>query len=87
MVPLLETSRLLVRPLKACRSPANAERWFPHGEVVKFLADRVPWPYPSDLAFKHSRDEALPAMARGERRTWSLRLKSATGRGWVRFRL
>jgi len=76
MVPLLETPRLLLRPLELADAE-QTQRWFPHWEIVKFLADRVPWPYPPDAAFTHYRDEALPAMARGERWSWSLRLKSA----------
>jgi len=43
---------------------------------VKFLANRVPWPYPDDGALTYYRDGALPAIQRGEEWHWSLRLKS-----------
>ncbi|WP_150629926.1 GNAT family N-acetyltransferase, partial [Pseudomonas fluorescens] len=39
----------------------------------------VPWPYPTDGALTYLRDNALPAMARGEEWHWSIRLKSAPG--------
>jgi [ribosomal protein S5]-alanine N-acetyltransferase len=68
MVSFLDTRRLSLRPLEL----ADAEqtpRWFPHWEIVKFLANRIPWPYPADGALTHYRDDVLPAMARGERWT------------------
>ena len=75
MIPHLETPRLILRPL----SRADAEqtqRIFPHWEVVRLLANRVPWPYPADGALTYYRDIALPAIARGEEWHWTLRLKS-----------
>ncbi|VVN76550.1 hypothetical protein PS685_05328 [Pseudomonas fluorescens] len=39
----------------------------------------MPWPYPTDGALTYLRDNALPAMARGEEWHWSIRLKSAPG--------
>jgi len=76
MLPPLETARLLLRPLELADAD-QAQRLFPQWEVVRFLADRVPWPYPADGAFTHYRDHTLPAMARGDEWHWSLRLKSA----------
>jgi len=52
---------------------------FPKWEIVRFLASRVPWPYPSDGALTFYRDHALPAMERGDEWHWSLRLRSAPG--------
>lgn len=74
-IPTLETQRLILRPLEL----ADAEQTqllFPHWEIVKYLANRVPWPYPPDGAHTHYRDDALPSMERGERWHWTLRLKS-----------
>lgn len=75
MVPALETSRLLLRPLEL----ADAEQTqvlFPHWEIVRYIRKAVPWPYPPDGAFTYYRDVALPAVARGDEWAWTLRLKS-----------
>ncbi len=79
MIPVLETSRLLLRPLEL----ADAEQTqilFPHWEVVRYLTSRVPWPYPPDGALTHYRDVALPSMERGDSWHWSLRPRSAPDR-------
>jgi [ribosomal protein S5]-alanine N-acetyltransferase len=71
----LETLRLLLRPLEL----ADAEQTqiiFPHWEIVRYLADTVPWPYPADGAYRYYSDDALPAIERGEAWMWSLRLKT-----------
>ena len=78
-VPVLETQRLLLRPLEL----ADAEQTqilFPRWEVVQYLADRVPWPYPPDGAFVYYRDVALPAVERGDEWHWTLRVKTAPER-------
>ena len=75
MIPAGETRRLLLRPLEI----ADAEQIqtiFPQWEIVRFLLNRVPWPYPADGALQHLRDVALPAMERGDQWTWTLRLKT-----------
>jgi [ribosomal protein S5]-alanine N-acetyltransferase len=61
---LLETERLLLRPLEVADAPA-AQALFPRWEIVRYLAAVVPWPYPSDGALTFYRDVALPAMERG----------------------
>lgn len=75
MIPSLETHRLLLRPLQLSDS-AQAQGIFPHWEIVRFLNNRVPWPYPPDGVQSYYRDVAIPAMERGEEWHWSLRLKS-----------
>lgn len=75
MTPPLETPRLLLRPLEL----ADAEQvqiLFPHWEIVQYLTNQVPWPYPPDGAYTFFRDVALPAVERGESWVWTLRLKS-----------
>ena len=75
MIPHLETERLLLHPLEL----ADAEQMqqiFPHWEIVRYLANIVPWPYPPDGALTYFRDIALPAMARGEQWHWTLRLRT-----------
>jgi ribosomal-protein-alanine N-acetyltransferase len=74
VTPPLETARLLLRPLEL----ADAEQTqilFPHWEIVRHLANRVPWPYPPDGALNFYRDIALPAAERGDQWHWSLRLR------------
>ena len=79
MIPALETPSLLLKPLDADDAAATQEL-FPHWEIVKYLAAKVPWPYPPDGARRFYLDVAQPAMARGEAWHWSLRLKEHPGR-------
>ena len=74
MIRSLETRRLLLRPLQLS-DEAQAQEIFPHWEIVRFLNNRVPWPYPADGVQSYYRDVAIPAMERGEEWHWSLRLK------------
>jgi RimJ/RimL family protein N-acetyltransferase len=73
-VPTLETPRLILRPLELADAEA-AQRLFPEWEIVKYLINRVPWPYPADGARTYYRDVALPAVERGEQWIWAIRLK------------
>ena len=75
MIPVLETPRLVLRPLELADAEP-VQRLFPHWEIVRYLANIVPWPYPADGALTYYRDVALPAMARGEEWHWSLRLRT-----------
>ncbi|MBI4724912.1 MAG: GNAT family N-acetyltransferase [Rhodomicrobium sp.] len=74
MTPVLETSRLVLRPLVLSDAEA-AQKLFPHWEIVRFLNARVPWPYPDDGALQFYRDVALPAVERGEQWIWAILLK------------
>jgi ribosomal-protein-alanine N-acetyltransferase len=78
MTPILETARLLLRPIEL----ADAEQIqaiFPQWEIVKYLANKVPWPYPPDGATTFLRDIALPAVGRGDEWLWSIRRKEEPG--------
>ena len=75
MISAGETPRLLLRPLELADAPQIQEQ-FPQWEIVRFLLNRVPWPYPPDGAMQHLRDVALPAMERGDTWNWTLRLKT-----------
>jgi RimJ/RimL family protein N-acetyltransferase len=79
MAPPLETARLLLRPAELSDAE-QTQILFPLWEIVRYLANRVPWPYPPDGALTFLRDIALPAMERGEEWHWTLRLKSAPAR-------
>jgi ribosomal-protein-alanine N-acetyltransferase len=72
----LQTDRLLLRPLELADAE-QTQRLFPHWEIVKFLNARVPWPYPADGVLNYYRDEALPAIQRGDEWHWTLRLKES----------
>jgi len=74
MPPTLETDRLWLHPLELPDAD-QIQVLFPHWEIVRFLAGRVPWPYPADGARTYLRDIALPAIERGEEWHWTLRLK------------
>lgn len=75
MIPTLETTRLILRPVELADAE-QVQQLFPHWEIVRYLANQVPWPYPSDGALRFYRDVAIPAMERGHAWHWTLRLKS-----------
>lgn len=78
MIPILETPRLILKPLELADAEA-AQELFPKWEIVRYLAARVPWPYPPDGVRRFYEEEALPSMARGEAWHWSLRLRTDPG--------
>jgi RimJ/RimL family protein N-acetyltransferase len=75
----LETARLLLLPAQLSDAE-QTQILFPQWEVVRYLANHVPWPYPPDGALTFLRDIALPAMERGDAWHWTLRLKSEPAR-------
>ena len=50
MIPSLETQRLLLCPLELADAE-QTQKLFPHWEIVRYLADVIPWPYPADGAY------------------------------------
>lgn len=78
LIPVLETPRLILKPLELSDAEA-AQELFPRWEIVRYLASRVPWPYPPDGVRRFYEDEALPAMTRGEAWHWSLCLRTTPG--------
>ena len=75
VIPQIQTSRLFLRPLELADAP-QTQLLFPHWEIVRYLSNIVPWPYPPDGAHTFYRDVALPAMRRGDEWHWTLRLKT-----------
>jgi RimJ/RimL family protein N-acetyltransferase len=73
--PRLETRRLLLRPLKMLDAP-QIQMVFPQWEIVQYLNNKIPWPYPANGAEIFCSEMALPAMERGEEWFWTIRLKS-----------
>ncbi len=88
MVPVLETARLVLRPLALDGAPALQEL-FPHWEIVRYLSTQVSWPYPPDGALEFVRGTVLPAMERGKQWVWGIRLKGGLGHliGVINLRL
>ncbi|HEV2531835.1 GNAT family N-acetyltransferase [Phenylobacterium sp.] len=71
--PVLETERMILRPMRLTDAPA-VQRWFPDWELVKHLHAGLPWPYPADGAETNMR-ECLERMDRGEMACWAMTLK------------
>lgn len=71
--PVLETARLVLRPLEARDAPA-IQRLFGQWEVVRFLLAKTPWPYPADGAATNMA-ECLEKRARNEQLFWAITLK------------
>lgn len=69
------TRRLVLRPLELADAE-QIQQVFPHWEIVRYLLNRVPWPYPSDGALTYCRDIALPQVERGEGWHWTIRLRT-----------
>jgi len=72
----LQTARLLLLRLQLADAE-QVQQLFPHWEIVQYLNARVPWPFPPGGVLAYYREDALPAMERGDEWHWSLRLKTA----------
>ena len=79
MTPLLDTERLILRPLEM-EDAVQVQAIFPQWEVVKLLNNKVPWPFPPDGVAEYYRTQALPAVERGDEWHWTLRLKDKPDR-------
>jgi|GEM_PF-1188965 len=65
MRAVIETQRLVLRPLVQTDAPA-IQQYFPHWNIVQHLsAKAIKWPYPADGAEKFLKNIALPAMEQG----------------------
>jgi ribosomal-protein-alanine N-acetyltransferase len=71
----LQTPRLVLRPVTMADAP-QIQAAFPHWEIVRYLNNKVPWPYPPNGAEIYLREMALPAMERGEQWNWTIRRKA-----------
>ncbi|HUX43915.1 MAG TPA: GNAT family N-acetyltransferase [Terracidiphilus sp.] len=63
---------MILRPLELADA-GQIQQLFPHWEIVRYLLDRVPWPYPPNGAMSYCEQVALPQMERGEAWHWTLR--------------
>ncbi|MEW6642754.1 MAG: GNAT family N-acetyltransferase [Pseudomonadota bacterium] len=76
-IPVLTTTRLVLRPLELADA-ASIQKRFPRWEIVRFLVAEIPWPYPADGAERFVRELALPAMQAGREWHWSIRPASSS---------
>lgn len=76
MTPTLKTARLLLVPLHL-EDAEQVQPLFGTWDVVKYLDDRVPWPYPAGAVHAYYRDVVLPAVDHGDEWHWTLRLQEA----------
>ena len=65
MIPVLETRRLILRPLELADAE-QVQTLFPTWDTVQYLFAIVPWPYPSNGAETFFRDVVIPAMSRND---------------------
>jgi [ribosomal protein S5]-alanine N-acetyltransferase len=72
--PVLQTPRLSLRPLQLSDA-IQVQPIFAQWEIVKHLNTKVPWPFPDDGVHTFYRDNALPAIERGDEFHFMLRLK------------
>lgn len=71
-IPEGRTARLILKPFELADA-TQIQSLFPRWEIVRYLANRVPWPYPPDGAEQFLREVALPQMERAEAWHWTLR--------------
>ncbi|MFZ1874096.1 MAG: GNAT family N-acetyltransferase [Chania sp.] len=73
-IPILKTHRLILQPLELSDSE-DIQRLFPRWEIVQYITNQVPWPYPEGAARQFIQEIALPNMEEGSGWYWSIRLK------------
>ena len=76
MGPILETARLVLRPMRRDDAP-RIQEVFPNIEVTRYLASAIPWPYPDNGA-EEFLSFALPEMEEGKRYLWALTEKGGS---------
>ena len=87
ITPVIETQRLILRPLALSDAPA-IQRHFNNWNIIRNLALVVPWPYPDDGAETFNRRELGKIAAGEEVYQWVLVLRSGDGEaiGNINFR-
>ena len=74
-VPSLRTDRIYLRGVTLDDAEAY-ERHFVNYEVIRYLSNRVPWPYPAGGVRTFFKDFVLPRQGR-DRWMWGIFLSSA----------
>lgn len=72
--PVLETDRLILRPITLDDAPA-IQKYFNNWNIIKNLSMSAPWPYPDDGAESFIRDNVLPAVEKGDSIVWVITIK------------
>ncbi|MGQ0527515.1 MAG: GNAT family N-acetyltransferase [Alphaproteobacteria bacterium] len=72
--PVLETERLILRPVTLHDAPA-IQKYFNNWNIIQHLSTIVPWPYPDDGALTYLRDMVVPAVEKGMNYTWAITIK------------
>lgn len=75
-LPTLTTERLLLKPLQADDAQQIQQR-YPRWEIVRYMVDTVPWPYPDNGAEHYVNNVALPDVAKGIAWFWTIRRRQA----------
>ncbi len=71
----LETERLMLIPVSIEHAP-QIQKTFPQWEIVKYLSDRVPWPYPDNGAIDFVENIVTPSMEQQQAYYWAIFPKS-----------
>lgn len=71
-VPQIITPRLVLKPLESADA-LQIQRLFPRWEIVRYLVNSVPWPFPDGAAQSYVDNVALAAVAQGTGWFWTLR--------------
>lgn len=72
--PVLETPRLVLRPVRSKDAPV-IQRRFPQWEVVRWLDAKIPWPYPADGATTYVA-ACIEEMSQRQKSHWAIIPKS-----------
>lgn len=72
--PVLETERLILRPVTIDDAPA-VQRHFNNWNIIRHLNAAIPWPYPDDGAATFIKDNVLPRMQTGKAFIWAITIK------------
>ncbi|MGJ8525433.1 hypothetical protein LMG33818_001161 [Halomonadaceae bacterium LMG 33818] len=75
-VPVLETKRLLLKPLSSAVAE-QMQHLFPQWDIVRYLGSHIPWPYPEEGARDYIENIAIPAMNKGNSWNWGIYRKEA----------
>lgn len=76
-IPLLKTARMILKPLTS-EDAKQIQSVFPRWEIVRYLVNSVPWPYPDNAAQNYVDNVALAASHEGKGWYWTLRQKENT---------
>ena len=73
IIPKYKTKRLILKQVDQSDSPSYT-KYFVDYEVIRFLSNAVPWPYPKNGVEDYIRDTIIPNQSKG-RWTWGIFLK------------